>query len=86
MSHRRFGIIWIAGIVSLALAIPAFADSAPAATGRPRSSGAIKGSGNSLVKSTRGGLIYAITLLDDGSAPSTITVYDKKGEPNARPS
>lgn len=78
MNYRRFILIGVSGAASLMLAVSALADSAPGAQGRPRSSGAIIGSGNSLVKGTRGGLIYAIDLIDDGTTPSTITVYDSK--------
>lgn len=75
MSNRRSVVLLIAGVVSLLLAIPALAEPPPGGTGRPRSSGAIKGSGNSVLKSARGGLIYGVELV--GASGNTITVYDK---------
>lgn len=76
MSNRRIGLTVIAGVVGLCLAIPAFADPPPAATHRPRSSGAIAASGRSLLKSSRGALVYGLELVG-GTAPSTLTIYDQ---------
>ena len=74
MNYRRLISIGVLGAVGLMLTVPALADSAPGAQGRPRSSGVLT-AGTSVVKSTRGGLVYGMTLFG-GTEAATMVVYD----------
>lgn len=77
----------VAGIVSLALAIPALADPPPQATHRPRatspvSTGAGGSTGSNLLKNARGASVYGL-LLVGGNAPSSLVIYDQTSETGA---